>query len=129
MIYFFLNIFSNLLCIIFLVFYFRRRINIISFILILFNINTSFFFIFLNYNGIYELIVLLFSILLYNFLLFFDKEEQDIILIQNGNINFHEVIKNYSYQKLIKYLKRHHVRLDEIEYCILYNKHLTILKK
>lgn len=129
MIYFFINFLSYLICIMFLIFYFHKKINLFSFFLILFNINTTFFFLFLNYNAIYEVIGIIFTIMLYHFIKYFDKNKKEVILIQNGNINFHEVIKNYSYKRLLKYLNNHKLSLKEIEYCILYENHLTIIKK
>lgn len=102
--------------------------NIISFVIILFNINTSFFFIFLNYDTIYLLFTILLSIIIYNFIVLFNKKDNEIVLIKDGNINFHEVIENYSLTRLISYLKIRNIRLDEVAYCIKNNNRLTVIK-
>lgn len=127
MIYFFLNVVAYLVVIMLLVFYFHRKMNIYSFIIILFNLNISFFLIYQDESVILSMLVAIFSVFLYQFFMLF-KESDEVILIKNGNINFHALIKNYSYFKLISYLKIRRIRLDEIAYCILKNNHLTIIK-
>ena len=59
---------------------------------------------------------------------FFNKKTKDIVLIQNGNINFHALIKHYDYTKLLTYLKIHHIKLEEIAYCLLNDNHLIVIK-
>jgi len=128
MIYFFLKIFISLILISLMLLYFKSKMNIISFVIILFNINTSFFFIFLNYDTIYLLFTILLSIIIYNFIVLFNKKDNEIVLIKDGNINFHEVIENYSLTRLISYLKIRNIRLDEVAYCIKNNNRLTVIK-
>lgn len=128
MIYFFINIIMYLVIISFLLVYFKNKMTINSLIVILFNMNVFFLFIYKNINFIYGLIVLLFSLVFYYFSNTFTKEYQEIILIKDGNINFHELINNYSYYKLVNYLKIHHLKLDEIAYCIKKGNRLTVIK-
>ena len=42
---------------------------------------------------------------------------------------FHEVVKNYDYHKLYRYLKIHHIALDEVEYCLLSNRRLMVIRR
>ena len=128
MIYFFINILMYLLIILLLIRYFINRMNIISFCVILFNMNVFLFFIYQNINFLYGILVSIVSIILLYFIELFNKDSKEIVLIKDGNINFHELINNYSYFKLISYLKLHHYHLDEIAYCIKKNNHLTIIK-
>jgi len=128
MIYFFINIIIYLIIALFLCQYYKNKMNIYSFIIIIFNLNVYFFFIYRNINFLYGLGILIIS-LLFNYLFnYFNKETDDILLIKDGNINFHELVKYYSYSKLINYLKIKKIRLDEIKYCILKNNQLLIIK-
>ncbi len=128
MIYFFINVMMYLIIIMCLCLYYKDRINIINFIIILFNMNVFFIYIYQNINFIYGIITVLISLIIYYFINLFNKKEEEIILIQDGNINFHELIKHYHYNKLIRYLKFHHFHLDEIEYCILKNNKLITIR-
>ena len=128
MIYFFINIIMYLIIIMILVKYLKNNINIFTFIIILFNMNTSFVFIYQNVNFIYELLVLIISLIIYYFINLFNKVDEEIVLIKDGNINFHELVNNYSYHKLIRYLKIHHLKLNEITYCIKKGSRLVIIK-
>lgn len=111
-----------------LVLYFKNKFNIFTFIIVLFNLNISFFFIYKDINYIYFIFISLLSIIFYNFISIFNQNNREIILIKEGNINFHEVIENYSFNKLCLYLKLRNIKLDEINYCIKKNNHLIIIK-
>ena len=128
MIYFFINITMYLIIIIILVKYFYNKMTITSFIIIIFNMNVFFFFIYKDINFIYGLLFLIVSLILYYFINMFNTIEREIILIKDGRINFHEVINNYSYSKLIKYLKKHHIKLEEVSYCLKRGRKITIIK-
>ena len=128
MIYFFINITMYLLLLFIIIYYYKDKMTINNFIMILFNMNVFVLFIYQNINFIYGIMVFIISIVISNFISLFNKTNKEIILIKNGNINFHELINNYSYHKLINYLKIHHIHLDEIEYGILKNNKLLIIK-
>ena len=128
MIYFFINIISYLIVILLLVRYYYDKMNSINFIIILFNMNVFFFFIYQNINFIYGVLVLIITLILKYFINLFTSDNKEIILIKDGNINFHELINHYSYYKLVNYLKRHHINLSEVNYCIKYGNKLTIIK-
>lgn len=128
MIYFFLNIVMYLIILMFLIRFFYSRLTIISFIIILFNMNCYFFFIYKNLNFLYGLLLLIMSITIDYLVNIYDKNNKEVVLIKNGNINFHEVINNYSYHKLINYLKRHHIKLNEVNYCLKQGMKITIIK-
>ena len=128
MIYFFINILMYLVMELLLAIYFYHKITITSFIIVLFNMNVYFFFIYKNINFIYGLLFLIISLILYYFINLLIKENKEVLLIQKGNINFHEVITNYSYQKLINYLKHHKVKLDEVDYCLKRGNRITIIR-
>ena len=126
MIYFF-NILGYLIVNILITYYFRNKMNIMSFIIILFHLNLSFFLIYQEINVIYFLILSILSILLYN-LFFIRKNNKEIILVQDGNINFHEIVNYYSYQKLMAYIKMKKVLLNEIAYLIKKDNQLILIK-
>ena len=133
MIYFYINLVMYSLLIVLLYKYFNRvKITILDFLLLFFNINLYLILLFKDFNFIYGLISSILIILIkeLSLLLFKDKKhEKQIFLIKEGIINFHELVNNnYSYDKLINYLKRKRIKLDEIEYCILKDKRLTIIK-
>lgn len=128
MIYFFINIIMYLVMILLLVKYFQNKMTITSFIIILFNMNVYLFFIYQNINYLYGLLVLIVSLILYYFINMLSNDNKEIILIKNGKINFHELIENYSYYKLINYLKYRHIKLDEVDYCIKKGSQLAIIK-
>ena len=129
MIYFFINIMMYLVIILFLIKYFYHNMTIISFIIILFDMNVFLFFIYQNINFLYGILILSVSLILYFFMNLMMHIEKEVILIQNGNINFHEIINNYSYDKLISYLHRHNLKLSDINYCFKRGNKLTIIKK
>ena len=126
MIYFFINVLMYLVLILLLIKYFNSKMNITSFLVILFNMNVYFLFIYKDINFIYGLFMAILSIILYYFSSLFGKQE--IILINNGKINFHEVINNYGFSKLISYLKDRNIKLDEVLYCFLKNHKLIVVK-
>ena len=128
MIYFFINIIMYLILILLLIRYFRNKANVTSFMLILFNMNVYFMFIYQDINFVYGIIVLIISLILYSFFMLFNKQNKEVILIKDGNINFHELIENYSYRSLINYLKFRHLKLDEIAYLIKNSNGLTVIK-
>ena len=128
MIYFFINILMYLLITFFLIKYYSNKMNITNFIVILFNMNIYFLFIYKDINFLYGILVLISSLIISYFFSLFNKNNQEIVLIKDGNINFHELLNHYSYYKLIKYLKRHHIKLDEVSYCIKKNNNLVIIK-
>lgn len=128
MIYFFLNIVMYLIILMILIRFFYSKLTIISFIIILFNMNCYFFFIYKNLNFLYGLLLLIMSITIDYLVNIYDKNNKEVVLIKNGNINFHEVLNNYSYHKLINYLKRHHIKLNEVNYCLKQGMKITIIK-
>ncbi len=128
MIYFFINVIMYLMMILFLCWYFKYKMNIYNFIIILFNLNSFFFFIYRDINFLYGFIFVILSIALYKLLSYFNHDKEDILLIKDGNINFHELVNHYSYSKLINYLKTRNIKLDEIKYCVLKNNQLVIVK-
>ena len=128
MIYFFINIIMYLIIIFILVKYYSNRMNITNFIVILFNMNICFLFIYKDINFLYGILVLISSLIVSYFFSLFNKNNKEVILIKDGNINFHELVNYYSYYKLIRYLKRHHIKLDEIAYCIKKNNDLVVIK-
>lgn len=127
MFYFIINVLMYLVMLLIIIKYFKKM-DLISFIIILFNMNIYVIFLEKDLNFLYGLMISILSIVFYKFINLFKKDNQDIILVHNGNINFHELINNYSYSKLANYLKRHKINLDEIEYCIKNNNHLTVIK-
>ena len=128
MIYFFINVMMYLIIVAFLIKYFQNKMTITSLIIILFNLNIYFFFIYRDINFMYGLLFFTFSITLYQFINLFDKQQKEVILISNGNINFHEIINHYSYHRLINYLKKRHIKLSEVDYCLKIGNKLTIIK-
>ena len=126
--FYFLNIMMYLVNIMVLVYYLEKKKNSFSLIMILFNLQLSFFLIYLNYNFLYGILFSIISIILLKFLEIFKKNNNEVILIKDGNVNFHNIVNYYSYFKLLNYLKRHHVHLDEVEYCLMKNNHLVIIK-
>ncbi len=128
MVYFFINIILYLVSILFLVKYYLKRMTIVSFIIILFNMNVFFFFIYENINYIFGLLLIIISLILEYFINLLTNNNQEIILIKKGNINFHEVINHYSYHKLINYLKRHNINLNDVDYCLKQGHKLTVIK-
>ena len=133
MIYFYVNLVMYSLLIVVLYKYFNRvKITILDFLLLFFNINLYLILLFKDFNFIYGIISSILIILIkeLSLLLFKEKKhEKQIFLIKEGIINFHELVNNnYSYDKLINYLKRKRIKLDEIEYCILKDSKLTIIK-
>ena len=127
MFYFIINVLMYLVMLLIIIKYFKKM-DLISFIIILFNMNIYVIFLEKNLNFLYGLMISVLSIVFYKFINLFKNDNQDIILVHHGNINFHELINNYSYSKLASYLKRHKINLDEIEYCIKNNNHLTVIK-
>lgn len=128
MIYFFINILMYLIIIFFLIWYYRNKMNMISFMMILFNMNIYFVFIDRDINFLYGILVLFSSVIISYFFSLFSKNNQEVILIKDGNINFRELVNSYSYYRLIRYLKIHHINLDEVSYCIKKNNNLVVIK-
>lgn len=128
MIYFFLNIMLYLITILLLVKYFYHKMTVNNFIIIIFNLNIFFFFIYQEINYVYGLLFLIISLILNYFINLITNREREVVLIKNGNINFHELINSYSYFKLINYLKRHHIKIDDVTYCFKQGERLTIIK-
>ena len=128
MVYFFLNILMYLIIIIFMIRIFKDKLNIYGFIIILFNLNVYLFFIIQNINFIYGLVLSIMSYLFYSLIYNLDINNQEVILIKKGNINFHELMNNYSYFKLKAYLKLKKINIDEIEYCIKKGNKLVVIK-
>ena len=128
MIYFLINVVMYLIMIVGISYYYKDKMNLYSFLMILFNMNIFFLFLDRDINFIYGFIVVVISILVYHFPLLFKKEDEEIILIKNGNISFRDVINHYSLHKLINYLKRRRIKIDEVAFCIKNNNHLTIIK-
>jgi len=132
MIYFYINLVMYSLLIVILYKYFNRvKITILDFLLLFFNINLYLILLFKDFNFIHGIISSILIILIkeLSLLLFKEKNNKEIFLIKEGIINFHELVNNnYSYDKLINYLKRKRIKLDEIEYCILKDSKLTIIK-
>ena len=56
------------------------------------------------------------------------KVSEEHVLIKDGNICFHEVIKHYSFQKLVFEMKKRGLRLDEIAFCIKKDNELIVMK-
>ena len=127
MVYFFLNVVMYLVMILFLIKYFNKM-NIVSFIIVLFNMNVFFIFILKDINFIYGLMVICISIIMYSFINLFHQENKEFILIQKGNINFQDLIKSNSYFKMLNYLKKHHIKIDEVEYCLIKNNDIIVIR-
>ena len=111
----------------------RTRISILDFLLLLFNANVYLIFLFNDLNFLYGLLFSLSTIIIKKAYYYFssvkNNKQEEVVLIKEGLINFHELVKNnYSYNKLIKYLKRKKIMLDEIEYCFLKDNRLIIIK-
>ena len=134
MVYFFINMIMYILLIIMLYKYFERtRISILDFLLLLFNANVYLIFLFNDLNFLYGLLFSLSTIIIKKAYYYFssvkNNKQEEVVLIKEGLINFHELVENnYSYNKLIKYLKRKKIMLDEIEYCFLKDNRLIIIK-
>ena len=128
MIYFFINVLMYLIIIFFQIWYYRNKMNMISFMMILFNMNIYFVFIDRDINFLYGILVLISSVIISYFFSLFSKNNQEVILIKDGNINFRELVNSYSYYRLIRYLKIHHINLDEVSYCIKKNNNLVVIK-
>lgn len=134
MIYFLVNVMMYAILIIIMYIYFNRnKITVLDFLLLLFNINLYLILLFQDINFFYGIITSILIISIKELCMFFfnSKKEpsKEVFLIKEGIINFHELVNsNYSYDKLIKYLKNKNIKLDEIEYCILKDKKITIIK-
>ena len=128
MIYFFINVLMYLVIIILLIKYYRHKINIQNFIIILFNVNVFSIMIYLNISFIYGIMVLIVSLIVSYFSNLFIHDNDEVILIKDGNVNFHELVNSYSYFRLVSYLKRNHINLDEVAYCIKKNNQLLVVK-
>ena len=128
MIYLFFNILMYFFINMITVLIYKNKFNIYTFIIIIFHLNLSFFFIYNDINFIYFLLFSIISSIFYNVFHYYNNNNQEIILIKEGNIDFHNLIKHYSYYKLLTYLKIRNIKLDEISYCILKNNHLIIIK-
>ena len=128
MIYLFFNILMYFIINMMMVFIMKNKINIYNFIIFLFHLNLSFFFIYHDVNFIYFLLFSISTILIYKIIFYYKEQGEEIILIKDGNINFHNLLQYYSYQKLVNYLKIRNIKLDEISYFILRNNHLIIIK-
>ena len=128
MIYFFMNILMYLVIILLLIRILYYKMNIINFIIILFNVNIAFILIYKNINFLYGIIIAIISLICSYFFNLLITDNKEIILIKDGNINFHELVNNYSYYRLIRYLKLHHISLDEVAYLIKKNNNITVIK-
>ncbi len=128
MIYLFFNILMYFFINMITVLIYKNKFNIYTFIIIIFHLNLSFFFIYNDINFIYFLLFSIISSIFYNVFHYYNNNNQEIILIKDGNIDFHNLVKYYSYYKLLTYLKIRNIKLDEISYCILKNNHLIIIK-
>jgi len=128
MIYLFFNVLMYFFINMLMVFILKNKINIYTFVILIFHLNLSFFFIYHDVNFIYFLLFSVVSFLLYKVVFYYQSMNEDIILIKDGNINFHNLVKYYSYQKLINYLKIRNIKLDEISFCILKDNRLVIIK-
>ena len=126
--FYFFNGIMYLVVILFLSLYFKKEKTYFSFIIILFNMNLSIILLINNINVLWQLLFSLISIVLYNFINLFNKENKEVILINHGVINFHEVISYYNYQKLMCYLKLRKIKLEDVLYCIKSNHHLVVVK-
>lgn len=128
MIYFFINIMMYLIITIFLIKTLLNSMNIVNFIIVLFNMNIYLFFIYRNINFFYGILVAILSVIIISILGMISTSNEEVILIKDGNINFHELIKHYSYHRLVNYLKLRNISLDEIAYCIKKRNNLVIIK-
>ena len=128
MVYLFFNILMYFIINMIFVLIIKNKINIYSFIILLFHLNLSFYFIYNSINFLYFLIFSIISLLIYKTIFYYNDYQEEIILIKDGNINFHNLIKYYNYHKLLRYLKIRNIKLDEITYCLLKNNHLIIIK-
>lgn len=126
--FYFINIMMYLVNIIILVSYLEKKKSFLSLIMILFNLQLSFILIYLNYNFLYGILSSIISITFFKFLEAFKENNNEVILIKEGNVNFHNIVNYYSFFKLMNYLKRRHVHLEEVEYCLKKNNHLIIIK-
>ncbi len=127
MLYFFVNIIMYFFSSILFNYYFKDKMNYLSLFLIIFEINMSFIFIYKDINVIYFFLFNCFFVLIYK-IFSSSKMSEEIILIKDGNINFHELVSKYSYYKLINYLRIRHIKLEEREYCIKKGDRLIIIK-
>ena len=128
MIYLFFNVLMYFLIDIMIAFIMKNKINVYTFIILIFHLNLSFFFIYHDINFIYFLLFTISTIIIYKIIIYYQNHDDEIILIKDGNINFHNLITYYSYQKLINYFKIRHIKLDEIFFCFLKNNNLIIIK-
>jgi len=130
---YFINMLMYTFLIIMLYQYFNKtKITILDFLLLLITVNIYTIFIFYNLNFLYGFFFSIIVIIikkLYFLIINNKKIEKESILIKEGLINFHTLVENnYSYNKLIKFLKKRKINLDEIEYCFLKNDDLLIIK-
>ena len=128
MIYSFINIMMYLIITIFLIRSLSHSMNIVNFIIVLFNMNIYLFFIYRNINFFYGILIAILSVIIISILGMISTSNEEVILIKDGNINFHELIKHYSYHRLVNYLKLRHISLDEIAYCIKKRNNLVIIR-
>ena len=112
----------------FLIKYFEKKMNLITFFLLLFSFNIFIIMIYMNYNFLYAISMSLITIIIYQFLLSINKVGEEHLLIKDGNINFHEVIKYYNLKKLVLEMKKRGLRLDEIAFCIKKDNELIVMK-
>lgn len=128
MVYFFINVLMYLITIAFVSKYFLKKMNIVSFFLLLFNYNVAIFMLYSNINFLFGISLGLITIIVYHFLILIKNDDKECILIKDGNINFHELVTNYSFHKLVFELKKRNIKLDEIAFCIKKNNDLVIIK-
>ena len=138
MFYFFIQIITSLIIIIFTYHIFKKNeITILETIILLFIFNICLFGLYNSLNVIYIIILSLIVIscyYLYKYLykLNLDKKcNPDKVLINRGIINFHELIKeNYSLDTLIYNLKRKGIKDPSlVDYCIKKDNDLIIFRK
>lgn len=117
-------------------FYNKDKMNVLEFLIIIFNLNIYIIFIYLDYNVFYGLLVTILIVLIkkiYDYVvsIYFDKNiNSEKLLIKEGLVNFKELINcKYTYQKLINELRKKGVfSLDKVQYCFMKNNDLIVIK-
>lgn len=135
MIYFFIDVVMSIIAIILLYTYFNyRKITLFDFLLMLFNVNLYCLFLYLEYNFLYGVLVSFLTVVIRELYVYLKSEvnrheSQEFVLISEGMINFHHLVKaGYSYDKLIKTLKKKKIYLDEVAYCLIRDDELIVIK-
>lgn len=138
MISFFIKIiFSTIIIYVTYSFFHKKEIKVLEIITLLFLFHIGILSIYLNINMFIMLLSSLLIISIYYFYKYMETKEiiqklpKDIILINRGIVNFHELVSSgYDYDEFIYELKKRGIKnFDDIDYCVKKNNDLIIFQK